>query len=64
MIDYLVIILARLRSKKLPNKPLIDLKRLIMITRIYNQCKKVVLLNKIIIATDSKKIEKVKNFIY
>ena len=59
MIDYLIVIPARLGSKRLPNKPLIDLKGLPMIIRTYNQCKKVVPLNKIIIATDSKKIEKV-----
>ena len=59
MIDYLIVIPARLGSKRLPNKPLIDLKGLPMIIRTYNQCKKVVPLKKIIIATDSEKIERV-----
>ena len=56
MINYLVVIPARLGSKRLPNKPLINIKGIPMIIRTFNQCKKVVPLNKIIIATDSKKI--------
>lgn len=56
MINYLVVIPARLGSKRLPNKPLLNIKGIPMIIRTFNQCKKVVPLNKIIIATDSKKI--------
>ena len=56
MSDFLLIIPARYQSKRLPGKPLIDLKGLPMIIRTYNQCKKAVHQSKILVATDHKKI--------
>lgn len=56
---FLVVIPARYKSKRLPGKPLIDIGGLPMIVRTYNQCKKVVSEDKIIVATDSVKIKKV-----
>ena len=55
---FLVVIPARYKSKRLPGKPLIDIGGLPMIVRTYNQCKKVVSEDKIIVATDSVKIKK------
>ena len=59
MIDYLIIIPARYSSKRLPGKPLIDIKGIPMVVRTYNQCKKVVSASKIIVATDDKRIQKI-----
>ena len=59
MIDYLIIIPARYSSKRLPGKPLIDIKGIPMIIRTYNQCKKAVSASKIIVATDDKRIQKI-----
>ncbi len=59
MNDYLVVIPARYNSKRLPGKPLIDIKGTPMIVRTYNQCKKVVPESKIIVATDDKRIKKI-----
>ena len=56
MSDFLLVIPARYQSKRLPGKPLIDLKGLPMIVRTYNQCKKAVHQSKILVATDHKKI--------
>ena len=56
MSDFLIVIPARYKSKRLPGKPLIDIKGLPMIVRTYNQCKKVVNSSKILVATDHKKI--------
>lgn len=56
MKEYLVVIPARLKSKRLPNKPLIKLKKIPMIVRTFNQCKKAIPLKNIIVATDSSKI--------
>ena len=58
MSDFLIVIPARYKSKRLPGKPLIDIKGLPMIVRTYNQCKKVVNSSKILVATDHKKIFK------
>lgn len=55
-IKFLVVIPARLRSKRLPNKPLIQIKGLPMIVRTYNQCRKATGVENIIVACDSKKI--------
>ena len=57
MIDYLLVIPARYQSKRLPGKPLLDIKGIPMIIRTFNQCNKVVPRNKIIVATDDKRIE-------
>ena len=57
MIDYLLVIPARYQSKRLPGKPLLDIKGIPMIIRTFNQCNKVVSRNKIIVATDDKRIE-------
>jgi len=56
MSDFLLVIPARYKSKRLPGKPLINLKGIPMIVRTYNQCKKVVHHSKILVATDHKKI--------
>ncbi len=56
MSDFLLVIPARYQSKRLPGKPLIDLKGLPMLVRTYNQCKKAVHQSKILVATDHKKI--------
>ncbi len=56
MHDFLLVIPARYKSKRLPGKPLINLKGIPMIVRTYNQCKKVVHQSKILVATDDKKI--------
>ena len=58
MSDYLLIIPARYNSKRLPGKPLIDLKGVPMLIRTYNQCKKAVHKSEILVATDHKKIFK------
>ena len=56
MSDFLLIIPARYNSKRLPGKPLIDLKGIPMLIRTYNQCKKAVHQSKILVATDHKTI--------
>ena len=56
MKKYLFVIPARLKSKRLPEKPLINIKGLPMIIRTYNQCQKIIPSKNIVIATDSKKI--------
>ena len=53
----IIVIPARLGSKRLKNKPLINLKGKTMIERTYLQCLKAFDKNKIFVATDSKKIE-------
>ena len=58
---YIIVIPARFKSKRLPGKPLANIGGLPMIVRTYNQCKKVVSKNKIIVATDSLKIKNVCN---
>ena len=55
---FIVVIPARYKSKRLPGKPLAKIEGLPMIVRTYNQCKKVVKKNQIIVATDSIKIIK------
>ena len=59
MSDFLLVIPARYKSKRLRGKPLATIGKLPMIVRTYNQCVKVVSKNKIIVATDSYKIKKV-----
>lgn len=54
--DYLVVIPARLKSSRLPGKPLLDIKGVPMIVRTYLRCKKIFPKEKIIVATDNKKI--------
>ena len=56
MLDFLLVIPARYKSKRLPGKPLINIKGIPMIIRTYNQCKKVVHRSKILVATDDKRI--------
>jgi 3-deoxy-manno-octulosonate cytidylyltransferase (CMP-KDO synthetase) len=56
---YLIVIPARYQSKRLPGKPLAKIGGIPMLIRTYNQCKKVVSKDKIIIATDNLKIKKV-----
>ena len=56
---FVVVIPARYKSKRLPGKPLVKIGGLPMIVRTYNQCKKVVKKDQIIVATDSVKIKKV-----
>ena len=59
MIDFLLVIPARYQSKRLPGKPLLDIKGLPMIIRTFNQCRKAVPKSKIIVATDDQRILKV-----
>lgn len=54
--NYLIIIPARYNSTRLPGKPLVKILGVPMILRTYNQCLKVVSKNKILVATDHKKI--------
>lgn len=61
MEKFIVVIPARMESKRLPGKPLIKIGRLPMIIRTYLQCLKVVSRKLIYIATDSPKIKKVCN---
>lgn len=56
MIDYLLIIPARYKSKRLPGKPLLDIKGKPMIVRTFNQCNKVIPRSKILVATDDERI--------
>jgi len=56
---FIVVIPARYKSKRLLGKPLANIGGLPMIVRTYNQCKKVVQKDKIIVATDSVKIKNV-----
>ena len=59
MKDYLLIIPARYNSKRLPGKPLLDIKGTPMIIRTFNQCIKVVPRSNILVATDDKRIQKI-----
>ncbi|MDA8727122.1 3-deoxy-manno-octulosonate cytidylyltransferase [Candidatus Pelagibacter bacterium] len=56
---FIVVIPARYSSKRLPGKPIVNIGKLPMIVRTYNQCNKVVNKNKIFVATDNFKIKKV-----
>ena len=56
---YLIVIPARYQSKRLPGKPLAKIGGIPMLIRTYNQCKKAVSKDKIIVATDNLKIKKV-----
>ena len=56
MNNFLVVIPARYKSKRLPGKPLIEIKGVPMLIRTYNRCLQCVKKNKIVIATDHKKI--------
>jgi len=58
---YLVVIPARLNSKRLPGKPLIKIKGIPMIVRTYLKCVKVIPKSNILVATDSQKIIKLCN---
>lgn len=61
--DYVIVIPARMKSNRLPGKPLIKIKNIPMVIRTYLQCKKVVKNELIFIATDSLKIQNVcKNY--
>ena len=55
--DYVIIIPARLRSTRLPEKPLVLLKGIPIIKRTYQRCIKAIPKNDVYIATDSKKIQ-------
>ena len=59
MIDYLLIIPARYKSKRLPGKPLLDIKGKPMIIRTFIQCNKVVPRSKILVATDDERIKEI-----
>ena len=56
--NFLVIIPARMKSNRLPGKPLIKINGIPMVIRTYRQCLKAVDNSLIYIATDSKKIKK------
>ena len=53
---FIVVIPARLKSSRLPSKPLLRIKGIPMIIRTFQQCNKVVKRKNIIVATDSSKI--------
>tara|TARA_B100000989_G_scaffold255644_1_gene204597 strand:- start:461 stop:1198 length:738 start_codon:yes stop_codon:yes gene_type:complete len=55
---YIIVIPARYNSSRLPGKPLIKILGIPMIIRTYNQCRKVVAKEKIFIATDDKRIQR------
>jgi len=57
MYDYIIVIPARLKSTRLPNKPLIKILGKSLIQRTYEQCVKAVDPRLIYIATDSKIVE-------
>jgi len=59
MLNYTIIIPARLNSGRLPEKPLLKINKIPMIVRTYNQCLKATDSKKIFVATDSLKILKV-----
>ncbi len=59
MRNFIVVIPARMKSNRLPGKPLIKINGLPMVVRTYRQCLKVVNKKSIFIATDSEKIKKV-----
>jgi 3-deoxy-manno-octulosonate cytidylyltransferase (CMP-KDO synthetase) len=56
---FIIIIPARMRSNRLPGKPLIKINGMPMVIRTYKQCLKTADNSLIYIATDSKKIKKV-----
>jgi 3-deoxy-manno-octulosonate cytidylyltransferase (CMP-KDO synthetase) len=56
MKNFLLVIPARYKSKRLPGKPLIPINGVPMLIRTFNQCKKAVDSSNILIATDHKKI--------
>ena len=57
--NFLVVIPARLKSKRLPSKPLKLINGIPMIVRTFNQCLKATSRNNILVATDSYKIANV-----
>ncbi len=56
---YYLVIPARYGSKRFPGKPLVNICGIPMIIRTFNQCKKVVPISKILVATDDNRIKKV-----
>jgi len=61
MLDYVIVIPARLKSSRLPNKPLIKICGREMILRTVDRCKLSIDENLIYILTDSKKLKKFLN---
>ena len=57
--NYYLVIPARYSSKRFPGKPLVNICGIPMIIRTFNQCKKVVPISKILVATDDKRIRRV-----
>lgn len=56
--DFVIVIPVRLKSTRLENKPLLDICGKSMIERTFRRAEKIVKKDRIIIATDSKEIEK------
>ena len=56
MLNYLVVIPARYKSKRLPGKPLLAIKKIPMLVRTFRKCSKCVDVNKILVATDDSRI--------
>ena len=59
LMDYLIVIPARYESSRFPGKPLKKIKKIPMIIRTAMQCIKAASIDKIIVATDDKRIEEV-----
>lgn len=55
-VPFVIVIPARLKSTRLPEKPLVDILGQSMIKRTYNQCIKAVASSLVYVATDDKKI--------
>ena len=56
--QFIIVIPARMKSARLPGKPLININGVPMVVRTYKQCLKVIDNSLIYVATDSLKIKK------
>ena len=56
MLDYILVIPARLQSTRLPNKLLIKINKKTVLERVWEKCVKAVGKNKVYVATGDKKI--------
>ena len=56
MLDYILVIPARLKSKRLPNKLLIKINKKTVLQRVWEKCVKAVGKSKVSVATGDRKI--------